>query len=537
MTNQQPAPLILVADDQKPTAIMLERVFSFEGYRVECVFDGIAAVEAAKRLQPDLMLLDINMPGLDGFEVLEKLRDDPKTENIPMILITAMGDSSHVVQGLNLGADDYLKKPFHPQELLARAESKMKSRQLEEKLQQRTLELETLLRVSDALNSYLDFDQLLEVILYFALDLGQCEATAVCYMDDNGSIIARRHYTIEYGISEDFNVDQELWAAFLNAPHQREICLLSKYPYGISIPIQTNNALKGVLMAGNPSPFSHFSSNLLLGLASQASLAFQNAELYNIKAKYADQLEQEVRARTRELESAQGMLVRAEKLASIGRLAAAIAHEVNNPLFPIRLDLEGIIEDIKSDIPIQTRDIEHILSNVDRIKNTVDRLLGFTGNKQADSARFEQLDINTVIEDIVQLNHKLLQRARVDIELNLSPLPYIFGNRYQLEYVFMNLTLNAIDAMPQGGKLAFITKQQGGHVIVKAQDNGEGIPEDIIDTIFEPFISTKEDGNGLGLYISYDIMQKHHGDIFVNSKVNEGTQFTLKLAIPQIESN
>src|SRR5690606_36145395 len=143
---------------------------------VKSVYDGINAIQAAQTLIPDLILLDVNMPGMNGFDVLKQLRESPSTASIPTILITAMGELSGVVQGLTLGADDYLRKPFNSQELLARAKSKMKARKLEESLQHRTRELEALLRVNEELSQHLEVDDLLDFILYLVMDMIVCDA-------------------------------------------------------------------------------------------------------------------------------------------------------------------------------------------------------------------------------------------------------------------------------------------------------------------------------------------------------------------------
>src|SRR5215217_1503639 len=166
MVVKHSPPLVLVADDEVNTTIMLQRIFEREGYQVERVNDGIAALAAAQQLLPDLILLDIRMPGMSGFDVLRMLRENPITAGIPTILITANArEPADVARGLDLGADDYLYKPFAPQELVARAQSKMKARQLEDALQRRTQELAALLRVSENLNQHLERNELLELIL------------------------------------------------------------------------------------------------------------------------------------------------------------------------------------------------------------------------------------------------------------------------------------------------------------------------------------------------------------------------------------
>jgi signal transduction histidine kinase/CheY-like chemotaxis protein len=539
MNGKHDPPLILVADDQEPTTIMLERVFEYEGYQVQSVHDGIAAIKAAQSILPDLILLDVNMPGLNGFEVLERLRSASNTASIPTILITARGDLSNVIQGLNLGADDYLRKPFHPQELLARAQSKMRARKLEEDLQRRTQSLEALLRASEELNQHLEVDDLLNIILYLVADLLPGEITAVMYFDEAGNITDSR-VNGPLQMEESQLINPVIVKRMLEENHS--ICwpespaLVSHYTSGISVPMQHGSVPRGLLMVlTNQLVYDQNHVRLLEGISRQAALALRKAELYDIQANYALHLEDMVAERTAELESTQQMLIRAEKLASAGRLAASVAHEINNPLQPIKINLECMLEDVAdSNSIIKADDINLALESVDRIQTTVSRLLGFTVNRQVDNAEFNNLDINQVIESIVNLNSKFFQQDGLLIEAVLAPLPQIHGSKYQLEHVFMNLALNAKDAMRKGDVLKFTTYTQFEKVIIEVQDTGAGIAPEIIDTIFEPFVSTKESGNGLGLFISYGIIQKHNGTVQVESNLKKGTQFTLAFpVVPQ----
>jgi two-component system NtrC family sensor kinase len=536
MSSKHNPPLILVADDQKPTAVMLERVFEYEGYQVQSVYDGIAAIETARTLIPDLILLDINMPGISGFDVLRQLREDTTTSSIPTILITAMADLTNIVQGLNLGADDYLRKPFHPQELLARAQSKMKARQLEENLQRRTQELEALLRVGEELSQYLDVHDLLDFILYLVADLLPCEIVAIFRMDENQTIedqrIQKKDGTQFGGDFDAEAIKDHIIKVDASALWDAEKPLLPEYSYGIFVPLKHAGFVRGALLVGNRKPYDESHLRVFTGISRQAILALSNAELYEIQANYAQHLEDMVAERTSELESAQQMLVRSEKLASVGRLAASIAHEVNNPLLPIQINLENMQEDIREGRLIDLEDIDKTLESVDRIKHIVENLLEFTRKRDMGKWDVQSININDVINTILQLNQKYFEQENVEVEAHLTPIPDIPGNKYQLEQVLMNLALNAKDAMPDGGKLVIESGVENKGIFVRVKDTGIGIPQDRIETIFEPFNSTKPDGNGLGLFISYGIIEKHNGSIHVDSKPGLGASFELRFPTP-----
>jgi signal transduction histidine kinase/CheY-like chemotaxis protein len=538
MTVDEKSPHVLVADDVMATTIMLQRLFEIEGYRVTSVHNGVEALEAARSLLPDLLLLDIDMPYMNGFEVLRQLRETPVTANIPTIIITASGEWPSAVQGLQLGADDYVRKPFHPRELLARAESKMHARRLEDTLQRRTQDLEALLRASEALNQNLDIDQLLEIIIFLTQDLlpGQC--TMAYQVSADGELLGYRFATSSPDVSflpdhlDHRGVLQ--WAQrqpyhTWNAAH--DSLLGAEFPHGILIPLRYSDseAISGILVTAGDHPYDGSHLQLMQGIARQANLALRNAELYQLKANYASSLEEQVQIRTAELQSAQEMLVRSEKLASIGRLASSVAHEINNPLMPITFNLELMIEDLNEGGQIEPEFIEKTLESVYRIKRIVQRLLDFTRHGSRQTQEIEALDLNAVIQSVVELVEKSFSRDDKRIELDLTPLPEIQGNRDGLEQVLLNLTINAGHAIDRGGVVKFKTLAEGSDLIITIADSGHGISPEIIDHIFEPFVTTKKEGSGLGLYVSYGIIQSHGGSISVESKPEQGSTFTIRL--------
>jgi signal transduction histidine kinase/DNA-binding response OmpR family regulator len=538
MESKREKPLVLVADDTQATTAMLQRLFEYEGYRVHCAYNGPDALEAAQQLHPDLMLLDINMPGMNGFEVLQRLRDNPSTSGIPTILITALGDQSAIVQGLQLGADDYVRKPFHYRELLARAESKIRARRLEDALQRRTEELEMLLKVSDELNQHLQVDEILELVIDLTKELIHSDAAILYQISDQQEIVAQRFKSSSSKILkllEKLQHDTVIKTAVQRSNpfswSDEDEPLLDGFANGLVVPIQydESNHLQSLLVLVSEMQYDSKDLELLSGIARQAGMALKNAELYRIKTNYAEHLEEMVEARTHELRSAQHMLIRSEKLASIGRLAASVAHEINNPLLPIQINLDVMLEDIQDQRPIDPEEITRTQESVERIRRIVNRLLEFTGNS-LNSMVIRPLDINKLISNVSELVAKSLEQKGHKIELDLVPVPLIPGDKDGLEQVFMNLVLNASEAMGRGGLVRISSQVDGDWLVIKVADNGSGIAPEIVEKIFEPFVSTKEDGSGLGLFVSYGIIQNHNGRVELNTGKN-GTTFTISLPL------
>jgi signal transduction histidine kinase len=199
---------------------------------------------------------------------------------------------------------------------------------------------------------------------------------------------------------------------------------------------------------------------------------------------------------------------------------------------PIRICLDNTKEDIEDGV--YNGDIGMVnmaFESIERINYIVDSLRAFMSNKQAENIQFAPMDINQLIEHITEFNRRILDD--IHIEVRLAPVPAISGNRFQLEQVLQNLIINARDAMPNGGRLIIQTEQVGKFIHISISDTGVGIPQNIIDNIFEPFVSTKEEGNGLGLFISYGIIKKHNGEIRVESEIGKGTTFHIHLPISQ----
>lgn len=528
--------LVLIADDEINTTIMLQRIFEREGYEVERVHDGLSALAAAQALLPDLILLDVQMPQMDGFEVLRQLRGKPETNSIPTIIVTAKAQqSSDIVHGFNIGADDYIQKPFDPRELLARSQSKIRSRQLEEALQKRTQELEALVRVGEELNQLVSIDSLLSMVPYLTLDLLMADVAVICQCDQNGKLLTsqtqKRHDANIALIDPREILDLFLLDPFPNVwPTGRPV--IPSIRSGVVVPLENNRSIMGLIVVG--SDHKSYDDNhlrLLKGIGRQASLAVRNAELYEIQANYALHLEEMVEEKTQDLKSAQQLLVRAEKLASIGHLAASIAHEINNPLQPIRINLEHMLEDIESGISIDLEGLKSTQENVERIRRIVKQLLEFTGRRETASSEMQMLTLGPVIEGVVSLNKKLFNQNELQIDVDIQDDLQVYGNRDQLEQVFMNLMLNAHAAMESGGCLQIRAFKEKSNVVIIFADQGVGISPDAINQIFDPFYSTKPNGTGLGLFVSFGIIQNHHGSINVQSEEHVGTTFTIELPI------
>jgi len=257
---------------------------------------------------------------------------------------------------------------------------------------------------------------------------------------------------------------------------------------------------------------------------------------------WAHRLEEEVENKTRDLTLAQAQIVRSEKLSSIGLLAAGVAHELNSPLMGILTFAQLVAKRMPGDSQ-EKRDLEVIVTQTDRCATIIRQLLDFSRERPPEKKR---QDVHVVLEQAVALVERQALFLNIEIERDFDPdVPPILMDTSQMQQVFLNLLVNAGEAMPDGGRLTIRTRatvsaaraeskaRQAApdQVEIVLRDTGTGIPPENIDKIFDPFFTSKDvgQGTGLGLAVSYGIIEQHGGTLDVESTLGEGAAFTIKL--------
>jgi signal transduction histidine kinase len=218
--------------------------------------------------------------------------------------------------------------------------------------------------------------------------------------------------------------------------------------------------------------------------------------------------------------------MQAAKLAAIGELAASIVHEIKNPIQILMMHMEMVQRG--KPLPNWTEMLAH---QIKRLSEITRRLMNFSRDV-SEEPKMEEVIVNRAIEETVAMVQHEYRNARIEIQCTLHPdLPPVVGNANALQQVFLNLLINARDAMPDGGTIAISTESSGFHVFVKFADSGSGIESHHLDRIFMPFFTTKEEGRGtgLGLSICRKIISEHKGEIKVESEIGKGTTFTIFL--------
>jgi len=243
-------------------------------------------------------------------------------------------------------------------------------------------------------------------------------------------------------------------------------------------------------------------------------------------------LERQVEERTAALQAAQDQLVRSEKLSSLGKLSASIAHEINNPLAGILTFAKLVSRTLEDGPPDEAqraairRNLSLVEREAQRCSAIVRNLLDFARERPS---ALRPTDANAAIDEALSLVANQVAIQGVALERALTPVPAVLADFGQLRQAFVNVAMNACEAMGRGGKLSIASRGVGGGVEIAFSDTGPGIPPERLRKIFDPFFTTKEKGTGLGLSVVYGIVERHGGRIDVESRVGEGTTFTFLL--------
>jgi len=295
----------------------------------------------------------------------------------------------------------------------------------------------------------------------------------------------------------------------------------------LSVPLKFQEETIGVInvQTVQPRQFEKNERRLLKTIAHQVSGLLGNARMY-----------ESVLAAKRELEETQEKLVQSEKMAALGRLAATLSHELRNPLAGLKGATQLLLK--KTDEQDTRREyVQLILEEVGRLGRIVEDLLHFARPREY---RYEDIDANRIIEDTLLINSQNLAARDIAVHYRLSKLPRLHADRDKFKQVIMNILLNAIDAMPDGGEFivssGIIRNEPSGAELATFQfrDTGVGIPGEVLDQVFEPFYTTKATGVGLGLAVCRAIMKEHGGSIQVASSENDdpsGTVVTLEFPV------
>ena len=520
---------ILVLDDEPGITLLCSRLLKRAGYDVVAFTEAPPAFEHMRAQSVNLLLVDIRMPDIDGFEVIDRAKK--LQPDIAVLVMTGFGTVETAIQALRQGVDGLLLKPFEQGSELVDTVKQALLDSERKRDAARIQALRPLFSVTESLLSETRPDQLLDLIKNAFQGHLRCSHVGYYQIEDektfrllSGSGAVPRplqNESDEGFLNKMIALDSPLLMN-TSGPGEKDFqSQLQKRNLGAAMftPVRRlkTNSLFFVGRSKDEPPFREADLEMFLVLSNQAAVAIENARLY-----------EELREYVKQVEESQQALLQAEKMATAGRLSVSIAHEVNNPLQSVQncLHLAG-----RKDLPEEQREeyFELAKTELNRLMSTVQRMLDFY---RPGAVSPTEVDIHEIIHYVLNLMSKQLEKQGVRVQTDIPEnLPAVFAVGNQVQQVLINLILNSFDAMPEGGKLQIRARATKGGVEILLQDSGPGIPGDHQSHIFEPFFSTKDGGTGLGLTVSYNIVTAHGGTLELASNNGPGACFRVYLPI------
>jgi two-component system NtrC family sensor kinase len=501
---------ILIIDDDESICRHLTLFFEKKGYETETAGTGRKALEKAQERFFNLALLDIRLPDIEGIELLAPLKE--MHPDMMVIMITAYGSLETAVRALNEGASRYIIKPLNIDEVLATIREALEKQRLVFEKRQAEEELKEVLKKIERAKQEWEStaDSLPELI---------------CLVDDRGRII-RANRTVEtWNLARVTDVKERGVHELVHPGCVGSSCYLDSFwkeaweeaMQGQPAQCEAYDEFlkRHVLM--RVQPWKDWGKGMALG-----STVVVVRDITERK-----RMEEELQKAYSDLRDSQAKLIQSEKLAATGRLAASVAHEINNPLQGISNYLSVISQQVAEDHPLR-EDLEMVKLGFERISEIVRRLRAFY---RPAGEKMEPTAINGVVKRALALVGHQLSLGKVQVKRGLTEQELlVLGSAGQLEQVLVNLVVNAQEAMPRGGELTVRTTLREGMVQLQMSDTGRGMGEEEMSRLFEPFHNGMEStGLGLGLWISHNIIEAHGGHIEVESQVGQGTTFTISL--------
>jgi len=488
MSNQS---TILIVDNEQEILDLVKIGLNIEGFSV---IESTFAKDALKKLKENankinLILLDIMMEELDGIETLKIIRQNPDYNHIPVLMLTARPEDDSLQEAFNYGADDYITKPFTFDILIARIKKALNQ-------YQKTHETEIEIQILNELKRNI------ELILENA-------SFGVVFYSISGKLLFCNKY-----IKENFILEKSTNIDNLNISDLIKITCLPQ-------PKLLNKNIEEKIN------YTHLLTNIKsekLFFYTEEYQVIEENKILGIVQTFVD---------ITEYKKVEEMLVHSDKLSSIGRLAASLAHEINNPLTL----LSGLIQMMNTNkkMPKEFKeDINTMLDITNRIKNLIEKML-ILSRKKPIIEDIKKIDIIELIQESIKLVDYKLKNSNIRIDCEYNPNDSFLANvsKWSILHCFVNILLNAIDASTNcGDKIIIKIQKENNYIIIEFIDFGIGIKESDKPNLFKPFFTTKPDGegNGLGLYIVKSILDLYNAKIEINNAADhQGAEVIIKL--------
>ncbi|MEP6652970.1 MAG: response regulator [Myxococcales bacterium] len=537
---------VLVVDDEPDFRNMVAHELGEEGYGVSTANDGLRAISCLATNEYDVVVTDVRMPGASGVDVLRAAR--ARTPETQVVMTTGYASLEMAVECLRAGAFDFVQKPFSVVDLVSTVARAVERRRLHA-----TSEL---YQASQVVLATQELERLPEVIVDVARRVMGADDASLMLPDSEGRLYVAHSSSLLAEVRSAVGGEERVASRIARGrepvliangldgdPRFSDIQDYKRVSSSIVYPLMAGERLVGVLNLNRASaehPFRRADVDRAAVLASQALLALENSRLLR-------------------------QMVSSERLASIGQLAASVAHEINNPVSfvltsqgflqksigqlgrlaaamrtePVTSATRKVWDELGGDVLYTdlVSATEDLAEGVGRIRDIVFDLRGLARTEDAAAL----VDINDAVRSALRVAAAEIRGRSLVVDLGAGTM--IVGSTGRLSQVFLNLLVNAAQAVAERhddkAEILVATRREGSQVIAEVSNNGPAIAPEHLHRIFEPFFTTKNVGmgTGLGLSTSRDIVRRHHGEIRVESSPEHGTRFTLTLPAAPLTTN
>ncbi|MBZ6079169.1 response regulator [Microvirga puerhi] len=518
---------ILIVDDDSRNLKAVAEVLQAPGIEIVTADSGEDALRSVLQEDFAVILLDVQMPGLDGYEVADLVRSRPRSSRVPILFLTAYNkDELHVSRGYSAGAVDYVFKPIEPLILKSKVDVFVDLYRKTEEIrrqgeEERRLLMENLrvrsekLKTEQALRRREEHQSIVLQSLPIALYTASVREDHRRLQFTNESIERITGFR-----PDDFAKDPEFWSSRLNPDDRvRVITELQRLPEDGAVTLEYRWRCADGMER-------HFLDQTVLIRNDEGGPAEVFGMWFDMTER--KQMEQD--------------LLHTSKLEAVGRLTGGIAHDFNNMLSVVIGNLDLLQNSIKGNSKAERR-VRMAIDSAQHCADLTYRLLAFSRRQPL---QLTTVDVATLMPGLLELMRRTLgERINVDLQIDQDIWP-IEVDRAQLEAALLNLAVNARDAMPNGGDLTVTVENRtleegrnhpsGEFVVLSVSDTGMGMSPEVLERVFEPFFTTKESGKGTGLGLSmvYGFVQQSHGHIDVESVPGEGT--TIRILLPRTKN-
>jgi PAS domain S-box-containing protein len=520
---------IVVVDDDAESLKLLTEILSQEGYHVRPAHTGKLALASIAVSPPELILLDMRMPGMDGFEVCRRLKESEQTRDIPVIFISGSDREEKHVEGFQIGAVDFVTKPFQHRELLARVRTQLELRRLRVELETRVAERTEDLRLAneqlqrELADRHRAEQTLLESEQRFR-SLADSTSLMICVSGPDKLATFFNKGWLEF---TGRNIEQERGYGWTEGVHPDDLsgCLAAyTASFEAAVPLRC-----------------HIEYRLRRADGEYRSVVHNGVPRYergNVFAGYVASI-----VDITDVKRTQQEALARQKLESLGLLSGGIAHDFNNLLGGVIAEAGLAEAELMAD-SYPGEHIKRIKSIAFRAAEIVRQLMIYSGQEKGD---IEALDLSQVVEEMLELLKVSISKQallKTDLAKKLSATP---GNAPEIRQVVMNLVLNASEAIGEKGGVIHVTTSPlrlnpyktlnshaesliGDCLQLEVADTGSGMSEEVQAKVFDPFYTTKSAGRGLGLAVVQTIVRNHGGVIKLKSAPGRGT--TVQIVLP-----